>query len=375
MDEQKPSPRKVKFAPKAPPRKKPHSVAPKTEVEEDDGEAAEAELLLRRFNAHDSGKPLRGQGGGQGLVVVVVVVVCEENLGRQGTKVQKKSSVQVAFDQGVVSSTPIRTYGGPKDERSGPSSSTKLRSSDSEKGAFGSQPLAAKEDALVVSTDSTDGIPPKMKEYKEPWDYEHTYYPTSLPLRPPCSGDPEILDEAEFGEAARNVEYDENAINPASELGLLDESEKENMFFFQLPPKLPMVKRSASVKGKARSDSSSSSSSKANSSTGDCNLESLSEGYMGKLLVYKSGKIKLKLGETLYDQKNIDDSSLKMSTDYGFGFGLNMQVSPGSDCIFPQNVAAVNALDRHFCVLGDIEKRAVVTPDLDSLLDTIIDLE
>ncbi|XP_031380631.1 uncharacterized protein LOC116195525 isoform X1 [Punica granatum] len=324
MDEQKPSPRKVKFAPKAPPRKKPHSVAPKTEVEEDDGEAAEAELLLRRFN---------------------------ENLGRQGTKVQKKSSVQVAFDQGVVSSTPIRTYGGPKDERSGPSSSTKLRSSDSEKGAFGSQPLAAKEDALVVSTDSTDGIPPKMKEYKEPWDYEHTYYPTSLPLRPPCSGDPEILDEAEFGEAARNVEYDENAINPASELGLLDESEKENMFFFQLPPKLPMVKRSASVKGKARSDSSSSSSSKANSCTGDCNLESLSEGYMGKLLVYKSGKIKLKLGEILYD------------------------VSPGSDCIFPQNVAAVNALDRHFCVLGDIEKRAVVTPDLDSLLDTIIDLE
>lgn len=51
-----------------------------------------------------------------------------------------------------------------------------------------------------------------------------------------------------------------------------------------------------------------------------------------------------------------------------------MQVSPGLDCIIPENVAAVNALDRKFCLLGDIEKRAIVTPDLDSLPDTVIDL-
>lgn len=31
----------------------------------------------------------------------------------------------------------------------------------------------------------------------------------------------EILNEAEFGEAAKNAEYDENNVNPASELGLL----------------------------------------------------------------------------------------------------------------------------------------------------------
>jgi hypothetical protein len=31
----------------------------------------------------------------------------------------------------------------------------------------------------------------------------------------------EILDEAEFGEAAANTEYDENTINPASDLGLM----------------------------------------------------------------------------------------------------------------------------------------------------------
>lgn len=31
----------------------------------------------------------------------------------------------------------------------------------------------------------------------------------------------ELLDEAEFGEEARNLEYDETTINPASVLGLL----------------------------------------------------------------------------------------------------------------------------------------------------------
>lgn len=31
----------------------------------------------------------------------------------------------------------------------------------------------------------------------------------------------ELLDKAEFGEAATNAEYDENAIAPASELGLM----------------------------------------------------------------------------------------------------------------------------------------------------------
>ncbi|XP_050220168.1 uncharacterized protein LOC126670469 isoform X2 [Mercurialis annua] len=34
-------------------------------------------------------------------------------------------------------------------------------------------------------------------------DYNHTYYPATLPLRRPNSGDLELLDEAEFGKAAR----------------------------------------------------------------------------------------------------------------------------------------------------------------------------
>lgn len=51
-----------------------------------------------------------------------------------------------------------------------------------------------------------------------------------------------------------------------------------------------------------------------------------------------------------------------------------MQVSPGSDCIFAQDVAAINLAERQCCVLGELGKRAVVSPDVDSLLDSVIDL-
>lgn len=72
------------------------------------------------------------------------------------------------------------------------------------------------------------------------------------------------------------------------------------MFFFQLPATLPMVKRSASSKGKEKVGSSTSLGSIGASSK--CSkLEELPGGYMGKMLVYKSGAIKLKLGDTLFD--------------------------------------------------------------------------
>ena len=36
---------------------------------------------------------------------------------------------------------------------------------------------------------------------------------------------------------------------------------------------------------------------------------------------------------------------------------------------FSQDVAAINVKEKHFCLLGDLDKRAVVTPDVDSLID------
>ncbi|XP_030463435.2 uncharacterized protein LOC115683144 [Syzygium oleosum] len=317
--------RKVKFAPKAPaPRKKPQAVSPKTEVngEDGDGEAAaqaEAQMLLRRFN---------------------------ENFGRQGARVENKSSAQVAFGPGAPSSaSAIRSYGVPKEERSDQSSGPRLKSYAAAKGRAISPPIVAKTDATdATMEDASAEVRQKMKkEYKEPWDFHHSYYPTTLPLRRPYSGNPEILDEKEFGEATRNFEYDEGIVNAASDLGLLEGFGSGKMMFFQLPPNLPSVKRPTSVKGKEKAESSASSG--ANTSERGCRLEDLSGGYMGKLVVYKSGAVKLKLGETLYD------------------------VSPGSDCIFAQDVAAINTADKHFCSLGELGKRAIITPDIDSLLN------
>ncbi|XP_015877810.3 uncharacterized protein LOC107414218 [Ziziphus jujuba] len=317
--------KKLRFAPKPPPRRKPRPPPPKKEAgDEDVDEAKEAKSLLRQFN---------------------------ENLTRRGSRAEKKSSVQVAFGPGATHSSSIRTFGVDKARNSYKSSDVEPKvseSSDSEK-IISPLPLdkagtgAALEEVRDLSTQTV------KKEYKEPWDYNHSYYPITLPLRPPYSGDPELLNEAEFGEAARNKEYDETAIHPASELGLMEENGERKMFFFQLPATLPMVKQSASSKGKEKVGSSTSSGSVGASSKGS-KLEELHGGCMGKMLVYKSGAVKLKLGDTLFD------------------------VSPGSDFQVSQNVVAINTAKKECNVLGELNKLVVVSPDVCSVLNSVIDL-
>ena len=118
--------------------------------------------------------------------------------------------------------------------------------------------------------------------------------------------------------------------------------DKPQMFFLQLPHIPPSVKRSVSTDNKETSDSTKSSVSEKDSArakgkaiagssvllgnvkvpasskgkevigrstTSDskqsCSLEELPGGYMGKMLVYKSGAIKLKIGNILYDVSHI----------------------------------------------------------------------
>uniref|UniRef100_A0A2P2JCM0 DNA binding protein n=2 Tax=Rhizophora mucronata TaxID=61149 RepID=A0A2P2JCM0_RHIMU len=326
MDGEEPSSgrRKVKFAPKVQSHRKPRSIPPKTEasstINEDD--AAQAEMLMSKFS---------------------------ENFRRHVPKAEKKSSVQVAFGPGATSS--LRKYGLPRVGDAGGSSRSDVKDSiDNDLKIVTSSSTANKDQITACPSDAIEEFPEKnQKDYIEPWDYNHTYYPTTLPLRRPYSGDPELLNEAEFGEAAKNLEHDENTINPASDLGLLDKGEKKKLFLFQLPAKLPLLKRSASAKGKERAESSTMSESNSASKMGS-DLAELAEGYMGKMLVYRSGAVKLKLGSTLYD------------------------VSSGSDCIFAQDVMAINTAAKHCCTIGELGKRAVVAPDVDSLLNSVIDL-
>ncbi|KAF3433169.1 hypothetical protein FNV43_RR24271 [Rhamnella rubrinervis] len=315
--------RKVRFIPKAQPRRKLDAAPAKTEAVDED-EARQAQSLLRQFN---------------------------ENHRRTKTRAGRKSSLQVAFGPGAPSSSSLRTFGVAKDGNSSKSSGIGLKGSEASDNEQASLPLfssgAETDTAMEEVTDLS--IQTSKKNYREPWDYHHSYYPTVLPLRQPYSGNPELLNEEEFGEAARNTEYDDTTINSTSELGLSEENEERKMFFFHLPNTLPMVKQSASRKSEKVGSSVSSQGTDASSRGGK--LEELPGGHMGKMLVYKSGAIKLKLGHTLYD------------------------VSPGSDCTFSQDVVAINTSDKECCVLGELRKRVVVAPDVDSLLNAVINLD
>lgn len=44
------------------------------------------------------------------------------------------------------------------------------------------------------------------------------------------------------------------------------------------------------------------------------------------------------------------------------------------DCGFAQDVVAINTVEKHCCVVGELKKRAAVTPDVDSILDRMADL-
>ncbi|KAH9670779.1 RNA polymerase III RPC4 [Citrus sinensis] len=266
----------------------------------ENADAAQAMDLLQRFNANQGA--LKGR-----------------------PKVEKKvAPSQIAFGQGGAS-TFIKSYGIPK----GGSSSSRGQGSAVNGGAHASGTRLG-------------------KEYQEPWDY-YSYYPVSLPLRRPYSGSPELLDEEEFGEASETINYDESSMNPAEELGLMEENLEPNMIFLQLPPTLPLKKQPATGNERQVTESSS----KHEGATAKEKTSSLSElpgAFMGKLLVYRSGAVKLKLGETVYN------------------------VTPGMDCMFAQDVVVINTAEKHFCVAGELNKRAILSPDVDFILNNFADL-
>ncbi|XP_047158047.1 DNA-directed RNA polymerase III subunit RPC4 [Vigna umbellata] len=282
--------RKHKFAPRAPPRLVPKKEVKSEVIENAEADANRAKDLLRRFN---------------------------ESAMRARNKVEKKvSASQIAFGYGGES-TSLKSYGIARDGRS-----------------------------VNINQNSASSAVAE-KEYTEPWDY-YSNYPVTLPVRRPYSGNPELLDEEEFGEAAESTTYDEDASNSAMELGFLEENLEANMFLIKLPPKLPMVIQSSTdggkdVNAKAKPPGGSKKVEKL------CELKDLPSGFVGKMLVYKSGKIKLKLGNTLYD------------------------VSSGMNCGFSQDVVAINTAEKNVCSIGEISKHATVTPDIDAIVDNLSD--
>lgn len=182
----------------------------------------------------------------------------------------------------------------------------------------------------------------ESEEYKEPWDY-YKYYPVTLPVRMPYSGNPELLDEQEFKEDSETNNYNESSLLPAEELGLLEEDLEKKLLFFQMPATMPIPNQSAKLEGSGTASSSK----PLKNAPKACTLNEVPAGFMGKMLVYKSGAVKLKLGDHLYN------------------------VSGGLDCSFAQDLVSMNTEEKYCCGIGELNKRAIITPDIESILENM----
>ncbi|KAH7352219.1 hypothetical protein KP509_19G035100 [Ceratopteris richardii] len=172
------------------------------------------------------------------------------------------------------------------------------------------------------------------------WDLSK-YYPVTLPLQKP--GSREVDAEDQCGE------LDENAIPAADELGLMEPSDDDRYIFFQLPSFLPFTKPGTVGSTKPTentiSNGPSRSVKKADHIGPSTWLEDLPPGEMGKLLVYRSGAVKLQLG------------------------GISFEAVAGSQCVFAQELVAINAASQHCCFLGDITEKAVLVPAINEFLE------
>nr|GEW49942.1 hypothetical protein [Tanacetum cinerariifolium] len=66
--------------------------------------------------------------------------------------------------------------------------------------------------------------------------------------------------------------------------------------------------------------------------------------------LYKSGAVKLKVGDHLYN------------------------VTGGLDCSFSQDVVAMNTEEKQCCNIGEVNKRAIIASDINSILENLKDL-
>uniref|UniRef100_A0A0D9VGC7 Uncharacterized protein n=1 Tax=Leersia perrieri TaxID=77586 RepID=A0A0D9VGC7_9ORYZ len=202
--------------------------------------------------------------------------------------------------------------------------------------ALGNKAEAKKNDSDV----SAAKLP---KGYTQPWDYMLTNYPITHPIRRPYSGDPAILDEEEFGQSSSNKGHD----GELTAAGLMGQKDKPKLLFFQLPLSLPLPRAKPVTEEDKVTRSDWTDQKKGHQSIQGCHLEELPGGLMGKILVYNSGKMKMKLGDVLFD------------------------VSAGMKCEFLQEVVVINTREKHCCSLGEISNRVIVAPDIDYLLDSM----
>lgn len=177
------------------------------------------------------------------------------------------------------------------------------------------------------------------------------YYPTVLPLRPEgkWAGEDESR-ELNAGSLCglSELALDEDDTSAARELGLMEQSAEEGpLMLLQLPTVLPVP--GAKAQDDAEADGRREAGQAEEAGGGQRHALKVREvpaGRIGKLLVYRSGKVKMSVGDVMMD------------------------VTCGTPWPCRQEVVAVNVdeVDGHCVFLGDVTRRAVCTPDIFQLL-------
>ncbi|XP_006805995.1 DNA-directed RNA polymerase III subunit RPC4 [Neolamprologus brichardi] len=133
-------------------------------------------------------------------------------------------------------------------------------------------------------------------------------------------------------------------------------SKAEELFFIQLPDSLPgqpPTKEHKPVKTEVQSEDGQSvllktESEEEKAEDNSCNLKDLREGVVGKMLVRKSGRVQLILGQVTLD------------------------VSLGTSCSFLQELVSINTEGKtgNLTVLGNVKHKMVCSPDFEALLES-----
>ncbi|XP_051924811.1 DNA-directed RNA polymerase III subunit RPC4 [Hippocampus zosterae] len=133
-------------------------------------------------------------------------------------------------------------------------------------------------------------------------------------------------------------------------------SKGEELFFMQLPdtlPGQPPTKEYKPIKTEVKSEDGQSvllktESQEEQNEENSCNLKDLREGLVGKMLVRKSGRVQLIMGQ------------------------ITLDVSLGASCSFLQELVSVDTEARtgDMTVLGNVKHKMVCSPDFESLLES-----
>ncbi|EFJ50923.1 hypothetical protein VOLCADRAFT_103709 [Volvox carteri f. nagariensis] len=217
--------------------------------------------------------------------------------------------------------------------------------------------------------DLPDAKPADVKSIKpRPAVLDYTqYYPTMLPLRVPGE---EIWEEAEGGPGFLPSALDLAGMpdvpqRPGEDLDLFDPEMEDQMFLMQMPAVLPLQPGrggGAAAAGEAEGGGGGgggggaagpgpsserrrkeAAAAAANRAPG-CNMRELPSGRIGKLLVFRSGKVQMQVGDVLLD------------------------VSIGLPNQHRQDVVALNPSSNACVLLGDVTQRVLVSPDVLQLL-------